>query len=55
MKRTLHDSVDNLTVDRRRFLGSALGACAVCPPLDLLSLQLAASMSGSFQKNSVTA
>lgn len=50
MRRTLRDSVDNLTVDRRRFLGSALGACAVCPPLDLLSLQLAASMSGSLTK-----
>ena len=50
MKRTLRDSVDNLTVDRRRFLGSALGACAVCPPLGLLSLQLAASMSGSLTK-----
>ena len=57
MKRTLRDSVDNLTVDRRRFLGSALGACAVCPPLGLLSLQLAASMSGSLtreQRDSMT-
>ena len=50
MKRTLRDSVNNLTVDRRRFLGSALGACAVGPPLGLLSLQLAASMSGSLTK-----
>jgi len=31
MKRTLLESVDNLAVDRRRFLGAALGACIISP------------------------
>ena len=50
MKRTSCESVDKLAVDRRRFLGSALGACAISPPLGFLSMQLAASMSGSLTK-----
>ena len=50
MKRTSCESEDNLAVDRRRFLGTALGACAISPPLGFLSMQLAASMSGSLTK-----
>jgi len=37
-------------VDRRRFLGRALGACAISPPLGFLSMQFAPSMSGSLTK-----
>jgi carbonic anhydrase len=50
MRRTLCESVDNLAVDRRRFLGRALGACAISPPLGFLSMQFAPSMSGSLTK-----
>ena len=50
MKRTSGESVDNLAVDRRRFLGRALGACAISPPLGFLSMQFAPSMSGSLTK-----
>ena len=50
MRRTSCESVDNLAVDRRRFLGSALGACAISPPLGFLSMQFAPSMSGSLTK-----
>jgi carbonic anhydrase len=50
MKRTSCESVDNLAVDRRRFLGRALGACAISPPLGFLSMQFAPSMSGSLTK-----
>jgi carbonic anhydrase len=49
MKRTSRESGDNLAVDRRRFLGAALGACAISP-LSSWSMQLAASMSGSLTK-----
>jgi hypothetical protein len=49
MKRKSFKSVDNLAVDRRRFLGAALGACAISP-LSSWSMQLAASMSGSLTK-----
>jgi hypothetical protein len=49
MKRTLRESVDSLAVDRRRFLGSILGACAISP-LGSWSMQLAASMSASLTK-----
>ena len=49
MKRTSRGSVRNLAVDRRRFLGVTLGACSVSP-LDHLSMQLAAIMSGSLTK-----
>ena len=31
MEGTSPESVDNLGVDRRRFLGTALGACAISP------------------------
>jgi carbonic anhydrase len=49
MKRSSRESVDNLAVDRRRFLGATLGACAISP-LGSWSMQLAASMSGSLTK-----
>jgi carbonic anhydrase len=45
-----HESVDSGAVDRRRFLSTALGACAVGPPLSFLSMQLAAGKSGSLTK-----
>jgi carbonic anhydrase len=50
MKKTSCELMDNLAVDRRRFLGTALGACFISPPLGLLSMQLAASTSGSLTK-----
>jgi carbonic anhydrase len=50
MKRKPCKPVDNLAVDRRRFLGGALGACAIRPSLGFLSMQLSASMSGSLTK-----
>ena len=50
MRKTSCESVDNLAVDRRRFLGRALGACAISPPLGFLSMQFAPSMSGSLTK-----
>jgi len=50
MRRTSCESVHNLAVDRRRFLGRALGACAISPPLGFLSMQFAPSMSGSLTK-----
>jgi len=50
MKKTLNESRDNGTLDRRRFLGTALGACAIGAPLGLVSMQLAASMSESLTK-----
>jgi len=45
-----YESVDNQAVDRRRFLNTALGACAISPTLSFLSMQLAASMSESLTK-----
>jgi hypothetical protein len=33
MKRTRYESVDNRVLDRRRFLGTALGACAISAAL----------------------
>ena len=50
MKRTSRELVDNLAVNRRRFLSTALGACAISPPLGFLPVQLAANMSGSLTK-----
>ena len=50
MKRTTHEWVDNLVMDRRRLLGAALGVCAIRPPLGFLSMQFAASMSESLTK-----
>jgi carbonic anhydrase len=49
MKKTSRESMDQVAVARRRFLVTALGACAFSP-LDPLSIQLAASMSGSLTK-----
>jgi carbonic anhydrase len=49
MKLTSRESMDHVAVDRRRFLGTALGACTISPH-DFLSIQLAASMSGSLTK-----
>jgi carbonic anhydrase len=49
MKRTSYESVDNGAVDRRRFLGAALGACAISP-LASWSMQLAPNMSESLTK-----
>src|ERR1700741_2374049 len=50
MQGTQYESVKSLAVDRRRFLGSALGACAISPKAGFLSMQLAPSMSGSLTK-----
>ena len=50
MKGTSHQSADHRAVDRRGFLSAALGACAASAPLGFLSMQLAASMSGSLTK-----
>jgi carbonic anhydrase len=50
MKRAPSESEDSLAVDRRRFLGAALGACAISPSLGLLSMQLAGGMIGPLTK-----
>ena len=50
MKKTSYVSGDNGALDRRSFLGTALGACVISAPLGLVSVQLAASMSGSLTK-----
>jgi len=50
MKKTSCESMDILAVDRRRFLSTALGACSISSPHGLLSMQLAASTSGSLTK-----
>ena len=50
MKKTSEASLHTSAVDRRRFLGTALGACAISPPLGSSSMQFAASMSGSLTK-----
>jgi carbonic anhydrase len=49
MKGTLRESVNNLAVERRRFLGAALAACAISP-LSSWSMQLAPNMSESLTK-----
>ncbi len=49
MKRASCESMDHVAVDRRRFLGAALGACAISPH-GPLSMQFAPSMSGSLTK-----
>jgi carbonic anhydrase len=49
MKRILREPVNNLAVERRRFLGAALGACAISP-LSSWSMQLAPNMSESLTK-----
>jgi carbonic anhydrase len=50
MERTHHQSAGNGTVNRRRFLGTALCACAISPQLGFLHMQLAASLSESLTK-----
>jgi carbonic anhydrase len=50
MKKASYVSGDSGALDRRSFLGSALGACAISGPLGLVSVQLAASMSESLTK-----
>jgi len=50
MTRTCDESPDNTTVNRRRFIVTALGACAVCPSVAALSAQLAPDMSRSLTK-----
>lgn len=60
MKRTLCASVDRRSVDsplgdsrtvnRRRFLGAALGGCVIRPSLGFLSMQLAGSHGGALTK-----
>jgi hypothetical protein len=49
MKKTLGASLHTSALDRRRFLGAALGACAISP-LGPSLMQLVASMSGSLTK-----
>jgi carbonic anhydrase len=49
MKVTSRESVDSL-VDRRRFLGGVVGACAISHPLSLFPMQLSANMSESLTK-----
>jgi carbonic anhydrase len=50
VKRTPSVSVNNPAVDRRSFLGAALGACAISPSLGFLSVQFAGSKTGSLTK-----
>ena len=50
MKRTHYQSAGNGTVNRRRFLSTALCACAISPRLGFLHMQLAASLSESLTK-----
>ncbi|MGB8441149.1 MAG: carbonic anhydrase family protein [Candidatus Acidiferrales bacterium] len=50
MKKTIGRSVHNRGFDRRRFLGAALGACALGPSLGFLSVQLAGNTGGSLTK-----
>lgn len=50
MKKSPGRSVENRGVDRRGFLGAALGACALTPSVGLLSMQLAGSTTGSLTK-----
>jgi carbonic anhydrase len=50
MKGTSFLDVDSGAVDRRRFLSATLCGCASCPPLALLGMQFAPSMSESLTK-----
>jgi carbonic anhydrase len=50
MKRTSRESLDNGAVDRRRFLSTSLGACAITTTLGFGSMQLAPNMSESLTK-----
>jgi carbonic anhydrase len=56
MTNTTRESGDHLAVDRRKFLGAALAACAVAPA-NAWPMQMAPSLSGSLtkeQRNSMT-
>lgn len=44
------DGFVNGTVDRRKFLSAAVGACALCQPLEAFSTQLVPSLSESLTK-----
>jgi carbonic anhydrase len=50
MKRVFEESVDKGAVDRRRFLSTAVGACAISTPLGFVSIQFATSGGGSLTK-----
>jgi carbonic anhydrase len=50
MKVAFYKWEDNKGVDRRRFLGTALGACSIGAPLGFASMQLGGGMGGSLTK-----
>ena len=50
MTRTSDGLANNRTVDRRRFLCTAIGTRALCGPLGAFSMQLAPSLSKSLTK-----
>jgi len=50
MKGTSYESEANRGLDRRRFLGTALGACCICAPLEFVSMRLGGNMGGSLTK-----
>lgn len=50
MNEASDESMDNGAVDRRWFLATALGACAICPPLSASPMQFAADMSATLTK-----
>ena len=50
MKRAFFDPRDDGTLDRRGFLNTALGACALSPSLSFLFMQFAPNMSESLTK-----
>jgi carbonic anhydrase len=49
MKKTLEESLNTSALDRRTFLGAALGACAITPLVSLSALQLSGK-TGSLTK-----
>jgi carbonic anhydrase len=51
VNRPSDEARDNGAFDRRRFLATALGGCAICLPLGVSSMQLAADMSRSLAKD----
>src|SRR6476661_621176 len=50
MTRTSDESLNNRALDRRRFISTALGTCAICPSVVAASMQLAATLSRSLTK-----
>jgi carbonic anhydrase len=50
MTRTSDESLNKRAMDRRRFISMALGTCAACPSVAVLSMQLAPNMSRSLTK-----